>query len=215
MTICSSRTWSFHLHGYFSMSKYKDLPYSCMGFLEFIYIWISHNLFSRGDCFQNLLLWTISVFIGSLFSDSIGLTVTYILSFMLFFRAASMAYWSSWASRIRAAVAALYHNHSNARSKLYSLTCTTAQGIAGSFNPLSKARDWTWIITSASRVLNPLSNDQSSWFYHLHFIILRSTVFVDLMMKNRGSWLNILESLLFDQISWAQEVLPFWFTTFT
>ena len=41
----------------------------------------------------------------------------------------------------------LHHSYSNV-----SATCTTAQGSAGYFNPLRKARNWTHILMDSSRV---------------------------------------------------------------
>ena len=84
-----------HLHGYLFMSKRIDLPCSCMGFLEFC-LWIFHNLFSCGDCFQNILLWTISFALAhsaliyrlrvKLTGDySTGLTMACILLFLFYY----------------------------------------------------------------------------------------------------------------------------------
>ena len=58
-----------------------------------------------------------------------------------------MAYRSSLArGPIRAAAAGLCHSHSN----------------TGSYNPLSEARDQTWIFMDTSRVRNPLSHNRNS-----------------------------------------------------
>ena len=46
-------------------------------------------------------------------------------------------------------------------SSMYA-TYTTAHGNAGSFNPLSKARDWTHILMDTGQILNPLSHNRNS-----------------------------------------------------
>ena len=64
------------------------------------------------------------------------------------FRAAPVAYGSSWArGQIRAAAAGLHYSHSNTRSKPH--LQPTAHSNARSFKPLSEARDPTttsWIL---------------------------------------------------------------------
>ena len=97
------------------------------------------------------------------------------------FRATPTAYGISEARDwIRAAAASLCHNHSNARAKL-SVTYSEAVSSAGSFNPLSKAKDWTCIIVDASWILNLLSHDENAlksvlsdklFYFSFHFLYM-------------------------------------------
>ena len=74
-----------------------------------------------------------------------------------------MAYGSSQArGRMGATTTDLGHSHSNARSELASVTYIAALGSAGSFNPLSKARDRIYILMDTSRILNLLNHNRNS-----------------------------------------------------
>ena len=81
---------------------------------------------------------------------------------------------------MEAAAAGLRHSHSNAMS----LTYAAAPGNAGSFNPLSEARDPSCILTDTSWVLNPLSPSRN--FFEAFFLctVLRSlSTFVGLEIR--------------------------------
>ena len=73
--------------------------------------------------------------------------------FFCLFRAASVAYGGFQArGRIGTVAAGLHHSHSSAGSKPHLRPTPTAHGHAGSFTPLSKARDRTCVLTDASQI---------------------------------------------------------------
>ena len=104
-----------------------------------------------------------------------------LLVFFLGGGGAPAAYGGSQArGQMGAAAAGLRHIHSNATS----LTYAAAPGNAGSFNPLSEARDPSCILTDTSWVLNPLSPSRN--FFEAFFLctVLRSlSTFVGLEIR--------------------------------
>ena len=62
--------------------------------------------------------------------------------------------------------------HATGTAQLASVTCAAAQGNARSFNPLSKSREQTCILTDTSRILNPRSHNMNSYE---SFVILQET----------------------------------------
>ena len=74
----------------------------------------------------------------------------FILFFFCLFRDASMAYGGSQARGWIVAIASgLHHSHGNTRSKLH-LRPTPQQ--CWIFNPLSEARNWTWVLMDTSQI---------------------------------------------------------------
>ena len=91
----------------------------------------------------------------------------------LLFRAAPAAYGGSQArDPIRAAAAGLHHSHSHARSQPHLWpTCSLWQ--CRILNPLSEARDRTFILMDTSRVLNLLNHSGNSLFIYFFFHFFR------------------------------------------
>ena len=103
--------------------------------------------------------------------------------FFCLFRASPTAHGGSQArSRIGAIAASIHHSHSNVGFRATSATYTTAHNNAGSFDPLSKARDWTCILwmlvrfisTEPLKEIRPLSFWSSTKYDLLNIKILFS-----------------------------------------
>ena len=129
--------------------------------IKFIGLW--HFITSFPDIC--LKYWIHCVYFFSFFLSSFHppFLLPSLSSFLRLFRAAPAAYGGSQArGQIRATAAGLRHSHSNARSKVLTVTCTTAHGNAGSLNPLSKDMDWACIFMVTSCVPNLLSHNGNS-----------------------------------------------------